>query len=39
MTLKCAWCPDFDPKAPENKQVSHGICKSCQARLLAEERS
>jgi hypothetical protein len=29
MTLKCAWCPDFDPKAPENNQ----------ARLLAEERS
>jgi len=32
----CAWCPTFDPTAPENRGVSHTICPDCQKRVHAE---
>lgn len=32
----CAWCPDFDPKDPANKEASHGMCPACEARWNAE---
>jgi len=32
----CAWCPDFDPTAPANRGVSHGMCAVCSAKLHAE---
>ena len=32
----CAWCPDFDPKAPQQGGRSHGICRTCANRMIAE---
>jgi hypothetical protein len=29
----CAYCPDFDPTAPQNRGASHGICARCQQRF------
>jgi hypothetical protein len=31
----CAWCVDFDPRAPGNKGATHTICPDCQSRLWA----
>lgn len=33
----CAWCPDFNP-ATQPPGLSHGICPTCAAQLLAAER-
>ena len=33
----CAWCSDFDRNDPINATASHGICKSCEARMFADE--
>lgn len=30
----CAWCPDFDPQAPENAEASHGMCPACAAKFI-----
>jgi DnaJ-class molecular chaperone len=35
--LVCAWCPDFDPSAPQ-ANTSHGICPACAAKLIATAR-
>lgn len=32
----CAWCPGFNPRDPENRGKSHGICASCQAKIDAQ---
>ena len=32
----CAWCPGFTPMRGA-LVVSHGMCKDCEAKLLAEE--
>lgn len=32
----CAWCPNFDPSDPANKEASHGMCPNCEARWNAE---
>jgi hypothetical protein len=29
----CAWCPDFDPTDPANKNASHGLCADCKIRM------
>lgn len=36
LAIVCAWCPDFDPRAPINAVASHGICPACAVRALAE---
>lgn len=35
----CAWCPGFDALAPENRNATHTICPSCQARLFDEVKT
>ena len=35
----CAWCPGFDPHDPANKDISHTICPTCAARVLAEDEA
>lgn len=36
LQLVCAWCgADLGQKEPiEDKRVSHGICKSCEAKVF-----
>lgn len=29
--VTCAWCPDFDGRAPSNRGASHGMCDACAA--------
>ncbi len=36
MKTICAWCPTYDRTNPENKHASHGICATCEAKLLVE---
>jgi hypothetical protein len=37
MSCQCAWCGDvLREPASESREVSHGICLSCAAEMLAE---
>lgn len=32
----CAWCPDFNPRDPNNVGASHGMCAKC-VRVFRED--